>query len=145
THYFQQFPGVRAYLDRSRQLAADQGYLETLLGRRRYFPLLKPDAGQKVSFQMRQSAEREAINMPIQGTAADIIKIAMINLARTLRERHYRARLILQVHDELVLEVPDDELAAVKPLVVEVMEGAFTLDAPLVADAKAGQNWAEMG
>ena len=99
---------------------------------------------QKVDFQARQRAEREAINMPIQGTAADIIKIAMIDLARSLREERRRARMILQVHDELVLEVPDGELDRVTPLVIEVMESAFKLDAPLVADASVGPNWAEM-
>jgi len=143
-HYFQQFPGVRAYLDRSIEQARQQGYLETLLGRRRYFRALKPGEGDKVSFQVRQAAEREAVNMPIQGTAADIIKIAMINLSRALKDGGFRSRLILQVHDELVLEVPDGELDRVAPLVIEVMESAFTLDAPLVADASVGTNWMEM-
>jgi DNA polymerase I len=142
--YFKQFPGVRCYLDESRAKAAEQGYLETLLGRRRYFPELDESKGRKASYQVRQRAEREAINMPIQGTAADIIKIAMLDLDRALREGNYCARMILQVHDELVLEVPDGELDAVAPLVTDVMEAAFTLDAPLVADAKVGQNWAEM-
>lgn len=142
--YFAQFPGVRAYLDEARARAARLGYVETLLGRRRYFPELSEKLGRKVDFQARQRAEREAINMPIQGTAADIIKIAMIDLARALRESRRRARMILQVHDELVLEVPDDELDRVAPLVVEVMEAAFKLDAPLVADANVGPNWAEM-
>jgi len=142
--YFAQFPGVRAYLDEARARAARLGYVETLLGRRRYFPELSEKLGRKVDFQARQRAEREAINMPIQGTAADIIKIAMIDLARALREERRRARMILQVHDELVLEVPDDELDRVAPLVVEVMETAFKLDAPLVADASVGPNWAEM-
>ncbi len=142
--YFGQFPGVKEYLDRSREQAAELGYVETLLGRRRYFPILKRGGEQKVGFQARQQAEREAINMPIQGTAADIIKMAMVELSRALREEHYRARMILQVHDELVLEVPDGELDRVTPLVVEVMESAYRLDAPLVADAKIGDNWGEM-
>ncbi|MCD4686197.1 MAG: DNA polymerase I [Anaerolineae bacterium] len=143
--YFAQFPGVRRYLDESVEQARQQGYLDTLLGRRRYFPALDESSGRKPSFQDRQRAEREAVNMPIQGTAADIIKIAMIDLARALDERGYAARVLLQVHDELVLEVPDAELDAVTPLVIEVMEAAFVLDAPLVADAKVGQNWLEMG
>jgi DNA polymerase-1 len=142
--YFARFPGVRAYLDEARARAARLGYVETLLGRRRYFPELDEKLGRKVGVQARQRAEREAVNMPIQGTAADIIKIAMINLARALRQDGYRARMILQVHDELVLEVPDDELPHVVPLVVEVMESAFTLDVPLVAEASVGSNWAEM-
>jgi len=144
TAYFQQFPGVRQYLDASLERARQQGYVETLLGRRRYFPILHEKGPVQASFQARQRAEREAINMPIQGTAADIIKIAMINLARALEDGGYQARMILQVHDELVLEVPDDELDAVAPLTVEVMESAWQLDAPLVADARTGTNWAEM-
>jgi DNA polymerase-1 len=143
-HYFQQFPGVRAYLDGSIERAKQQGYLETLLGRRRYFRALKPGEGDKVSFQIRQAAEREAVNMPVQGTAADIIKIAMINLSHALKEGGFRSRMILQVHDELVLEAPDRELDRVAPLVIDVMESAFKLDAPLVADASVGTNWMEM-
>ncbi|HMM29014.1 MAG TPA: DNA polymerase I [Aggregatilineaceae bacterium] len=142
--YFQQFPGVRQYLNASLARARQQGYVETLLGRRRYFPILHEKGPVQASFQARQRAEREAINMPIQGTAADIIKIAMIHLARALDEGKYKARLILQVHDELVLEVPEDEIDAVAPLTVEVMEAAWMLDAPLVADARTGPNWAEM-
>jgi DNA polymerase-1 len=144
TDYFHQFPGVRQYLDGSIAQAKQQGYLETLLGRRRYFPALDESLGRKVGFQARQAAEREAVNMPIQGTAADIIKIAMINLSRALKDGGFAARMILQVHDELVLDVPDGELDRVAPLVIAVMESAFTLDAPLVADAKVGMNWAEM-
>ncbi len=142
--YFARFPGVRAYLDEARARAARQGYVETLLGRRRYFPELDEKLGRKVGVQAKQRAEREAVNMPIQGTAADIIKIAMINLSRALRQEGYAARMILQVHDEPVLEVPDDELPRVVPLVVEVMESAFTLEVPLVAEASVGVNWAEM-
>lgn len=143
SEYFARFPGVRRYLDGSRDLAAQQGYLETLLGRRRYFPELSESLGRKVNAQVRQRSEREAINMPIQGTAADIIKIAMIRLADALREGGHAARMILQVHDELVLEVPERDLDRVAPLVVETMESAFTLSVPLVADARAGQNWAQ--
>jgi DNA polymerase-1 len=142
--YFHQFPGVRKYLDGSIAQAKKQGYLETLLGRRRYFRELDENLGRKASYQVQQAAEREAVNMPIQGTAADIIKIAMINLARALKDGGYAARMILQVHDELVLDVPDGELNRVAPLVIEVMESAFKLDAPLVADARVGTNWAEM-
>lgn len=146
--YFHQFPGVRTYLDSSLDLVRRQGYLETLLGRRRYFPVLHQKPGQSiqgnVTAQARQRAEREAINMPIQGTAADIIKIAMVDLSHALREGRYDARMILQVHDELVLEVAEHEIDRVAPLTVQVMEAAFELEAPLRADAKVGQNWAEM-
>lgn len=139
--YFAQFPGVRRYLDGSIELATKQGYLETLLGRRRYFPDLMSES---TNHNRRAQVEREAVNMPIQGTAADIIKIAMINLAQQLKERNTGARMLLQVHDELVLEVPNDAVSTVAPLVVETMEAAFTLDAALVAEARVGANWAEL-
>jgi DNA polymerase-1 len=141
--YFERFPRVRQYIERTKVLAARQGYVETLLGRRRYFPELQP--GSKASHYVRQAAERMAINAPIQGTAADIIKIAMIRLHRALRERGLRSRMILQVHDELIVEAPAGEVATVAPLMRDVMEGAFGLDAPLKVDLKRGQNWEEMG
>ena len=137
--YFEKYPGVREYIERTKRQAADQGYVETLLGRRRYFPNLATMRGPE-----RGRAEREAINMPIQGTAADIIKIAMIRLHKMLRERDLRARMLLQVHDELVLEAPDDEVEAVVPLVREVMSGAFELSVPLKVDVEVGKNWLEM-
>ena len=142
--YFKQFPGVRQYLDQSIAFAHEHGFVETLFGRRRYFPELHEARGEKAGFQARQRAEREAINMPIQGTAADIIKIAMIRLAEELKAQKLAARMILQVHDELVLEVPDDELDRTAHLVIDTMEAAYQLDAPLVADARVGTNWAEM-
>ena len=137
--YFEKYPGVRQYIERTKRQAAEQGYVETLLGRRRYFPGLAQMRGPE-----RGRAEREAINMPIQGTAADIIKIAMIRLHRALREKGLQARMLLQVHDELVLEAPDGEVAAVVPLAREVMCDAFELDAPLKVDVEVGQNWLEM-
>jgi DNA polymerase I len=136
--YFQRFPGIRRYLESTKKLARKQGYVETLLGRRRYFPTFRMEASRNRQLEAR--AEREAVNHPIQGTAADIIKIAMIRLHEHLTSR-YRARLLLQVHDELVLEVPDDEMAEVRPLVVEVMSDAFALDAPLKVDHSVGRNW----
>lgn len=142
--YFEQFPGVKAYLDRSRAQAHEKGYVETLLGRRRHFPELQSQGKDKVSHVRRAAAEREAINMPIQGTAADILKIAMINLDQALTMGGYQAQMMLQVHDELVLEVPDDELNAVVPLVRDVMESAYELKTPLQADAKVGRNWHDM-
>jgi DNA polymerase-1 len=140
--YFGTYPRVKEYLDRTRVQAREQGYVETLFGRRRYFPELAVDS--TASTNRRQAAERAAINMPIQGTAADIIKIAMIRLYEALQEQGLRSRMILQVHDELVLEVPDEELATVAPLTRQTMEEAFDLDAPLKADLKTGQNWLEM-
>jgi len=140
--YFERFPKVREYIDRTKALATRQGYVETLLGRRRYFPELLP--GSQATHNVRQAAERMAINAPIQGTAADIINIATIRLHRALQEQGFRARMILQVHDELVVETPDEELETVAPLIRTTMEKAFQLDAPLKADLKVGQNWEEM-
>jgi len=140
--YFDRFPGVRTLIKNTKQQAAQKGYVETLLGRRRYFPELSP--GSKASGGQRRAAERMAINAPIQGSAADIIKIAMIRFYQALQDKNLRSRIILQVHDELVLEVPQEEMDAVRPLLVKVMEGAFDLDAPLKVDVEVGPNWLEM-
>ncbi|MBC7232766.1 MAG: DNA polymerase I [Chloroflexi bacterium] len=140
--YFAQYPRVQQYLARIKQQAAEQGYVETLLGRKRYFPELR--SGSKAHGSLKAAAQRMAINHPIQGTAADIIKIAMIRLHHELQNRNLRSKMILQVHDELVLEVPDHELETVGSLVKSVMENAYPLDAPLKVDIKIGQNWGEM-
>lgn len=140
--YFAQYPRVQQYLARIKQQAAEQGYVETLLGRKRYFPELK--SGSKAHGSLKAAAQRMAINHPIQGTAADIIKIAMIRLYNELQNCNLRSKMILQVHDELVLEVPDGELDVVSKLVKSVMESAYQLDAPLKVDIKIGQNWGEM-
>ncbi len=139
--YFEQFPGVKRYLDGSKAFAAEHGYVETLYGRRRGFKILQNPS---TSAAARQRAEREAINMPIQGTAADILKIAMIDLNQALRQKQYGAKMILQVHDELVLEVPENEIDPVSKLVIDVMESTVDLKVPLRADAKVGRNWLEM-
>jgi len=140
--YFQQFPGVKVYLDSIRSLAARQGYVETLLGRRRYFPNLANPSS--INNNIRNREEREAINAPIQGTAADIMKIAMIRLSGALVDAGSKARLLLQVHDELVLETPQQDLAETAQLVKDVMENALTLSIPLVTEAKYGRNWGSM-
>ncbi len=140
--YFATYPGVRRYLDETIHKAREQGYVETLLGRRRYFPILK--AGVRASQQARAAAERAAINFPIQGTAADILKIALREVHRKLRERGFAARMILQVHDEIVLETPIAEMEQVVPLVVETMENAYQLKAPLKAEPEYGPNWYDM-
>jgi DNA polymerase-1 len=138
--YFRQFPGVKRYLDDIRTQAARQGYVETLLGRRRYFPnLLKPS-----NQQVRQREEREAINAPIQGTAADILKIAMLRVPKALAETGLSARMLLQVHDELVLECPQKELAETARVVQNTMESAYQIDIPLKTEARVGSNWGEM-
>ncbi|MDT8307130.1 MAG: DNA polymerase I, partial [Anaerolineae bacterium] len=140
--YFERFPGIRDYLDSTKLQARKQGYVETLFGRRRYFPIFQARA--RTNREMVARAEREAINHPIQGTAADIIKLAMIALHRKLQERGYKARIILQVHDELLLEVPEEELDAVRALVVETMSSTVELDVPLKVEVSTGRNWLEL-
>lgn len=137
--YFRRFPRVRAYLDEVRRSVRRQGYVETLLGRRRYFPTL---VGQPLNAKLRE--EREAINAPIQGTAADIMKLAMIRISQRLKERGLRGQMLLQVHDEVVLECPQEELKSTAHLVREEMENAYSLRVPLVAEVRWGQNWGEM-
>ena len=134
--YFERFSGVRAFLTAIVESARDKGYVETLFGRRRYIPELRDS-----NFNMRAFGERTAANSPIQGSAADLIKIAMIRVHRRLREEKLRARLLLQVHDELVLEAPPEELAAAGSLVKHEMENAAALSVPLVVDLGEGVNW----
>jgi len=141
--YFTRFPGIRRYLDETRESAAKNGYIETLLGRRRYFPQLIK-GGPKVSDIVRARAEREAINSPIQGSAADIIKLAMLQLPQELEEEGLGGKVLLQVHDELVLECPEDEVDVTAKIVRDVMQEAFKLIVPLKTDAKVGSNWEEM-
>ena len=138
-NYEKTFPLVRKYVEDTLFQARTKGFVQTLLGRKRYLPDM---AGLQVA--QRQAAEREAINMPIQGTNADMIKIAMIHLDNAIRERGLRARMILQVHDELVLETPDGEMAEVVELVRECMVGALTLSVPVKVEMKAGRNWYEV-
>jgi len=136
--YFERFPGVRRYLDEQIEQARQVGYVETLSGRRRYIPEIKSD-----NFNIRQFGERAATNAPVQGTAADIIKLAMIEIHRALAERVPSAKMLLQVHDELVFEVPEAEVETTRELVVEIMEHAFRLDVPLVVETGVGRNWYE--
>jgi DNA polymerase-1 len=140
-NYFAQYAGVKAYIERTKREARERGYVQTLLGRHRYFPELQ--RGMRDT-SARNAAEREAINHPIQGSAADIIKIAMVRLHHELHARHLRARMILQVHDELVLECPDAQVDVVVPLVRQVMENAYPLESKLKVDVAVGQNWDEM-
>jgi DNA polymerase-1 len=140
--YFERFPGVRRYLDQICQQAAEDGYVSTMLGRRRYFPQLTQSAS--ISETARARAIREAINAPIQGTAADIIKLAMLKLPQALVQADLDARMLMQVHDELVFECPSEELKPTARLVQQVMGDAYKLCVPLKTDAKAGANWADM-
>lgn len=139
-NYFEDFPGVKNYLDGIRKQAAERGYVETLLGRRRYFPNLQSNANPA----LRQREEREAINAPIQGTAADILKLAMIRLPGALKQAALNARILLQVHDELVLECPIAELKTTARVVQDIMESAYVLPVPLLTDARWGQNWGDL-
>jgi DNA polymerase-1 len=138
--YFVKFPGIRHYLDGMRRKAADQGYVETLLGRRRYFPGLKTQSNQLI----RNREEREAINAPIQGTAADIMKLAMVRIPPALKDAGLSARMLLQVHDELVFEVSIKEIANTAEVVRNIMENAYQLKVPLDTDARYGPNWDEL-
>ena len=134
--YFARYPGVAAYMERTRGEARDQGYVETVLGRRLWLPDIRSS-----NMQRRQGAERQAINAPMQGTAADFIKLAMIAVQEWLEREKLGTKLIMQVHDELVLEVPDSELERVKPNVEKLMMGVAKLDVPLVVEAGVGENW----
>ncbi len=137
--YFEKYPGLKRYIDDTKRLALEQGYLTTLLGRRRDFSNLA-----RLTGAQRSAVEREVINMPIQGTAADIMKIAMIRLHEALRRQKLRSRLLLQVHDELVLEAPEDEVETAAHLTRQVMGDAFKLKVPLQVEVEVGQNWLEM-
>ncbi|MEY4046075.1 MAG: hypothetical protein RIR19_544 [Chloroflexota bacterium] len=139
TGYFERYPGIKRYIDTIKVQAREEGAVTTQLGRRRPIPELRAP-----NQALRAAGERAAINHPIQGTAADIIKIAMIRLAPRLAASGLHARLILQVHDELLLEVPTGEVDALVPLLVETMEGALALDVPLTVEAKVGARWDEM-
>lgn len=136
--YFERYPGIKAYMERVVREAKDKGYVETLFKRRRQLP----DINSR-QFNLRSFAERTAINSPIQGSAADILKIAMINLDQALVAGGFETKMLLQVHDEIVLEVPSHELAAVKELVKETMESAVSLAVPLRVDESAGKSWYE--
>jgi DNA polymerase I len=137
--YFETFSGVANYIEETKVLAAKLGYAETLFGRRRYLPELKSGMP-----QVRAAAERMAVNMPIQGTAADLMKLAMIEVHKELPKLKTSSRMILQVHDELVLEVPQEEINRVAVFVKEAMEGVTKLKVPIEVHVSAGPNWGQM-
>jgi DNA polymerase-1 len=137
--YFEKYPGVARYLDSTREQAREKGYVQTILGRRRYVP--EVNSANRI---VREAAERMAINMPVQGTSSDIIKVAMINLYREMGERRLKSRMLLQVHDELIFEVPEDELEKMARLVQERMSSAIRLSIPVKVDIKSGPNWGAM-
>ncbi len=138
--YFTKFPGVKKYLDEIRVMAAKEGYVETLLGRRRYFPGLMGAS----NYALRNREEREAINSPIQGTAADIMKLAMLKIPPALQSAGLHGQMLLQVHDELVLECPRKELEQTALLVQKTMAEAYPLSIPLATEAQWGRSWGEM-
>ncbi|MGN1408403.1 DNA polymerase, partial [Lactobacillus sp.] len=134
--YFDQYPGIKAYMDQAVKDAREKGYAETIMHRRRYLP----DIHAK-NFNVRSFAERTAINSPIQGSAADIMKIAMINMQKKLDELGLKTKMVVQVHDELIFDVPKEELETIKKIVPEVMQSAVQLDVPLIADRGYGHDW----
>ena len=134
--YFEKYPGIKAYMDNTIKECKEKGYVETLWGRRRYVPEIKSN-----NFNVRQFGERVAMNAPIQGTAADIIKIAMINIEKELEERKLQSKLLLQVHDELVIETKLEEKDTVKELLIRNMENVIKMDVPLKVEAEEGKTW----
>jgi DNA polymerase-1 len=136
--YFATFPQVHNYMEKSKEIARQKGYVTTLFGRRRYLPDINSH-----NATVRGFAERNAINAPIQGTAADIIKVAMIRIHERFKKEGIKSKMILQVHDELNFSVYPEEKEKVERIVLEEMQGAFALAVPLVADSGFGQNWLE--
>jgi DNA polymerase-1 len=134
--YFARYPGVANYMQRTRETARDAGYVETVFGRRLWLAEINSSNGNR-----RQAAERAAINAPMQGTAADIIKLAMIAVRDRLADANLRSKLIMQVHDELVLEVPDDEIETMRRELPELMGNVAKLDVPLLVEVGVGPNW----
>jgi DNA polymerase-1 len=137
--YFEKYPKIQEYVSETLQKVRMNGYVETLFGRRRYIPEIH--AG---NFQVRQAAERAAINMPVQGTAADIIKMAMNRLEAEITRRKMRSWMMLQVHDELIFELPAEELEEMRVLCVEIMPQSLEMRVPLKIDTKSGKSWGEM-
>ena len=136
--YYATYPTLRNYIHDQVDFARENGYVETVLGRRRYLQLINSQ-----NAVVRGAAERNAVNAPIQGSAADIIKLAMIAIQKKLNHEQWASKMLLQVHDELVFEVPNEEVEPLKKMVKEAMEGAFSLEVPLVVDIGVGKNWLE--
>ena len=137
--YFEKYPGVAKYLESIKQQARETGYVQTILGRRRSIPEINSP-----NWQVKSAAERMAINMPVQGTSADIIKVAMVNLYREMKKRQLKSKMLLQVHDELVFEVPESELAEMTDLAKRIMSTSIQLSVPVRVETKVGRNWGEM-
>jgi DNA polymerase-1 len=138
--YFEKYPKVKEYLESTKEQARKLGYVQTVLGRRRFVPEVR-----SANRMVREAAERMAINAPVQGSSADIIKVAMVNLHREMEKRTLKSKMLLQIHDELLFEVPEAEVTEMKSLVGGIMTHAFELRVPVKIDIKLGKNWAEMG
>ena len=136
--YFSQFPDVKKYMNGIIEKAERDGYVSTLYGRRREIPELKNS-----KYAVREFGKRVALNMPIQGTAADIMKMAMLDVFKALKENGLRAKLVLQVHDELIVECPEEETVQVREILEECMSGVASLSVPLLVEVKTGNSWAE--
>lgn len=134
--YFEKYPGIQAFMERIVEEAKEKGFVETLFHRRRYLPDIKSS-----NFNLRSFAERTAINSPIQGSAADIIKVAMIRMQKAIKEKNLQAKMLLQVHDELIFECPEEEVAILEELVPQIMENAVDLTVPLLVDSNYGDSW----
>ena len=134
--YYETYPTLKAYMAKQVDFARDNGYVETILGRRRYLKNINSQNG-----MVRSGDERNAVNAPIQGSAADVIKIAMINIQNKLDASNYKSKMLLQVHDELVFDMHKDELEILKPLIKKEMENAFELSVPLDVEVGIGENW----
>jgi DNA polymerase-1 len=137
--YMARLPGVREFLDRTKQEAASKGYVESMFGRRRYVPEITSS-----NFNVRLGAERIAINMPLQGSAADIMKMAMIQVHHALKEQGFRGRILLQVHDELLFELPRSEIEPLGELAATIMEQVVELRVPLGVERSVGLNWDQL-
>ena len=137
-NYFEKFSGIKQYMSDTINFCREHGYVKTLAGRRRYIRDITSNNRTVVGF-----AERNAINAPIQGSAADMIKLAMIEVDKKLREHKFETKMILQVHDELVFDVPKNELAEVTPVIIKAMENAMKLEVPVVVESGNGMNWLE--
>ena len=135
-NYYDTYKGIKKYMDETPILAREQGYVSTIFGRRRYLHAIKDR-----NFMVRSRAEREAINMPIQGTASDIVKIAMLKVSKALKDNGLKTRMLMQVHDELLLEAPLEEIEQAKKILIEEMESSATLDVPLIVEVGSGKNW----
>ena len=139
TAYFEKYPGIKNYLEATKKQARDHDYVETILGRQRFLPEIN-----SANYQIRESAERMAINMPVQGTSADIIKVAMVKLYQEMNQRSLKSKMLVQVHDELLFEVPDDELEEMYQLVPAVMTTALELSIPLKVALNSSRNWGDL-